>query len=224
MFAQAARNAIEHARPLPVFGYQSLHEPEDHLDETTSPQEDQPQHDEDGSGSSPIHKPSFGPDLVTADFAELCEKISNDVQLSLDEALRSVGTGVAERAGTEVEVNVSQDIALTSDAFDDGEDALLLLVAAEAAGNIVKHAEATRVVIDLTIDDGSAVLRVVDDGVGFDAANQLASLDADEGLLSNQEGLGFVMDQIIDSDGTFQIGSTPGEGTTIVARLPISHG
>ena len=156
------------------------------------------------------------PDIAPLDATE------PDTAVSLDDALRSVGDDVATRAGTEVEVHVSQDIDLTSGAFDDGENALLLRIAEEAAGNIVKHAGASRVIIDLTMDDGTAVLRVEDDGVGFDAAGQLASLEADEGLLSTDDGLGYFMDQVIDLDGTFQIGSTPGEGTTIVARLPIS--
>lgn len=145
-----------------------------------------------------------------------------DAGHALDDALRSVGDDVATRAGTEVEVNISQDIGLARATFDDGEHALLLRIAEEAAGNIVKHADASRVIIDLTMDDGSAVLRVEDDGIGFDAAGQLASIEADEGLLSTEDGLGYIMEQVIDLDGTFQIGSTPGEGTTIVARLPIN--
>ena len=221
LVARAAFNAIEDARSMPIFGYQPLNESQDQASATATLDEQQTSGDETTSVGAGNDQQPFERDELASASLEYQDAGSSAVEQSFDSALRSMADDVTQKAGTEVELNVTQEIVLTGDAFNDGKDKLLLLVAAEATSNIVQHSEATRVVIDLTVDDGSAVLRVVDDGIGFDAAAQLASLDADEGLLSNKDGLGFVMDQIIDSDGTFQIGSTPGEGTTIVARLPI---
>jgi signal transduction histidine kinase len=44
----------------------------------------------------------------------------------------------------------------------------LLRIGQEAVSNVVRHAQASAVRVELAYDDGSVVLRVVDDGRGFD--------------------------------------------------------
>ena len=46
----------------------------------------------------------------------------------------------------------------------------LLLIAREALSNAIRHSRATRVRLSVRVEDGSAVLMVQDDGVGFDPA------------------------------------------------------
>ncbi len=96
----------------------------------------------------------------------------------------------------------------------DGRVALCLLrVVQEALQNVAKHSHATRVDVVLTSADGHELtLAVVDDGVGFDAAE--ASQAKGIGLINMRERVRLV-------GGTFALSSTPGAGTRIEARVPV---
>jgi NarL family two-component system sensor histidine kinase LiaS len=74
--------------------------------------------------------------------------------------------------------------------------------------NASRHAEATVLRIVLTAEDGVAVVRVSDDGVGFD----VAGLTVESGIATMRRFVEFC-------GGELRIGSTPGEGTVVEARL-----
>jgi signal transduction histidine kinase len=82
----------------------------------------------------------------------------------------------------------------------------------EALQNTLKHSQASRLAVVLTVDGGDLVLRVNDYGQGFDteAANQTGSL----GLVSMRERMRMV-------GGAFVIHSEIGKGTQIEARARI---
>ena len=81
--------------------------------------------------------------------------------------------------------------------------------------NVAKHAKARQVTVTVDqLDDGRVRLRVRDDGVGFDASNTAQLLrEGHVGLAGMRERAGLV-------EGTLEIGSIPGHGTTIEVRLP----
>ncbi|MEP7177805.1 MAG: ATP-binding protein [Pseudonocardiales bacterium] len=94
--------------------------------------------------------------------------------------------------------------------------ATLYRCAREALANIVKHAEATHVTVDLREDAGTVVLRVRDDGRGMAAAD----LDRRaEGHL----GLQLLRDAANDAGGELSIDTELGAGTAVTLRLPM-HG
>jgi PAS domain S-box-containing protein len=90
----------------------------------------------------------------------------------------------------------------------------------EALNNIANHAHAHRVVVSFELDMGNhegkdegkdyIVLKIDDDGVGFDSKNIRAGI----GLLGMRE-------RVITAGGEFAICSVPGSGTHIVAQLPL---
>ena len=84
-------------------------------------------------------------------------------------------------------------------------------IAQEALHNIVKHAQATRVDIRLTTEDGALTLVVQDNGVGFDSG----------GAFPGHIGLRSMRERTAKSNGTIEITSAPGAGTCITARLRI---
>lgn len=90
----------------------------------------------------------------------------------------------------------------------------LYRIAQEALNNVYKHAEAGRADVILEHRDKSVVLIIEDDGKGFDP-NEKINIDDGLGLISMRERAALV-------GGTLEIESTPGEGTTIFARIPIS--
>jgi two-component system CheB/CheR fusion protein len=88
----------------------------------------------------------------------------------------------------------------------------LYRIAQEALNNVVKHAEAGRVDVILERRDGNVVLIVEDDGKGFDPS---AAAEGDSGM-----GLLNMRERAALADGTLEIESEPGRGTTVFARAP----
>ena len=86
----------------------------------------------------------------------------------------------------------------------------LYRVAQEALHNTIKHAGASQVKVQLGRTDEAIILEIRDNGRGFDSAG---SFPGHLGLLSMQERIGHL-------EGVLSIESTPGEGTTIRARVP----
>jgi signal transduction histidine kinase len=90
-------------------------------------------------------------------------------------------------------------------------------VAQEALTNVVRHAGARRVSLEVCQTDRDLILAVRDDGVGFDvgAAARKARGGSSMGLLSMQERVSL-------AHGEFHLQSTPGSGTRIRARFPLT--
>jgi hypothetical protein len=87
-------------------------------------------------------------------------------------------------------------------------ETVALRVVQEAVRNSSRHAEATELRIVLSVEDGVAVVRVSDDGVGFD----LAALPAESGIATMRRFVEFC-------GGELHIDSTKGAGTVVEARL-----
>jgi signal transduction histidine kinase len=90
----------------------------------------------------------------------------------------------------------------------------LYRIAQEALQNIVKHAAARTVRVTFSIESGTATLRVVDDGRGFDRSG---SDSAGYGLASMAWRAELVGGELV-------LHSEPGEGTSVTARVPEGSG
>jgi signal transduction histidine kinase len=87
----------------------------------------------------------------------------------------------------------------------------LFRIAQEALGNAVKHGAAKRIAVRLQRSGSDVSLDVSDDGVGFDRSR----LAAASGL-----GLITMRERASQLDGTFDVDSAPGRGTTIRVVIP----
>jgi PAS domain S-box-containing protein len=97
----------------------------------------------------------------------------------------------------------------------DGIMALSFLrVVQEALHNVAKHSRAKNITVRLNGSGGELRLDIRDDGVGFDL--EAARLAAGLGLISMRERIHLI-------GGEFDIVSSPGSGTRITARAPISE-
>lgn len=127
-------------------------------------------------------------------------------ELGLVEALRAEGERCAHR-GLHVWAHldplpdvVSKEVALC-----------LFRVAQEALSNVLHHAAAKVATVRLRQMDGGLFLAVSDNGVGFVRDHPKGGMNL--GLLSMRERVRLV-------NGTLDIESAPGDGTTIVAWVP----
>jgi signal transduction histidine kinase len=120
-------------------------------------------------------------------------------------ALQELCRAYRERLGVTVDADLDP-VELASPT----EHAVLRVVQ-EALANAVKHAQPTQIRLRLHQEDGQVAVTVSDDGGGFDP--QLA--EQRHGL-----GLGLMRQRVAELGGTFQLDSTPGQGTSVRILLP----
>jgi two-component system NarL family sensor kinase len=139
-------------------------------------------------------------------------RISHDLRpailddLGLAAALHHLGQEVALSSGSKVHFS-SEGV---TDALPDVANTVLFRLAQEALTNIERHAGAGEIRISLTGDGSGVVLRISDNGRGFDA-NGIA--------LHPQRGIGLrnMMERMDAIGGRFEIVSSPA-GTVVLAR------
>lgn len=136
---------------------------------------------------------------------------------SLPEALQRL----AERWSQESGVAASVTVTGTPHSLTPDIKVTLLRVAQEALTNCLKHARARQVVMTVSYMNNLVALNVQDDGVGFDPAH--LRLDS-----SNQSAGGFgltaMRERVEQLRGTLIVESAPGEGTTLMAAVPVAVG
>lgn len=114
--------------------------------------------------------------------------------------------------GDGVRVELVADSHVTLD--PEGEE-LVYRTAQEALRNVRAHAQARTARVSLQRDNGSAVLIVTDDGVGFDTDTMARRRG------ENHLGLELLEDRARRLGGKLATVSTPGAGTTVRLELPI---
>jgi signal transduction histidine kinase len=80
----------------------------------------------------------------------------------------------------------------------------------EALTNVIKHAQASQVWVDLSQEEDQIVLTIQDNGIGFSGEEQI----------SNGIGLAGLRERITIAGGTLTVSSTPKRGTILSVRLP----
>ena len=130
--------------------------------------------------------------------------------LGLAEALQVESDHFRSLSGIEVELAL-RDVP---DSVPRGAAICLFRVAQEALRNVDRHARARAVEIRLQGLDGGLQLAVRDDGVGFDPA---------EGSGRRSLGHASMRERIHLAGGELDIESAPGQGTTVVAWVPLGE-
>jgi signal transduction histidine kinase len=86
----------------------------------------------------------------------------------------------------------------------------LYRIAQEALNNVVKHARAGRISLSLQVSSADLVLRIEDDGVGFDPT----------GGFPGHLGLKTMQERAAQVGGKCEISSSPGVGTVVQVSVP----
>ncbi|NGZ03625.1 MAG: hypothetical protein CV090_11315 [Nitrospira sp. WS238] len=130
--------------------------------------------------------------------------------LGLPAALTQLADDWSARTGTKV-VIVQEEMV---DPLPRAIASCLYRVVQESLVNVMKHAQAARVELELTCGGQDITLSIYDNGVGF-------NLDA---IHSRYPGLGLVnmRERVRSVGGRFDLHSEPGRGTHITVQIPFS--
>ena len=118
----------------------------------------------------------------------------------------------------QIEINALLDVDVRIDADADASLSqrareAVFYVAADALGNVARHARARHVIIRLRGEEGVVVLEITDDGVGFQTGDAVAGL-----------GLRNMRERAFNVGARLDVESHPGSGTRLVLRMPVATG
>ncbi len=88
-----------------------------------------------------------------------------------------------------------------------------------AIGNIVRHSQAKNATVTLERRDDELLLRVTDDGVGFDVSKVTDVEESGRG-----HGVFSMRERLMLLGGVGSIESQLGHGTVVIGRIPLGHG
>jgi PAS domain S-box-containing protein len=100
-------------------------------------------------------------------------------------------------------------------AFDPDTEINIYRLIQESLNNVKKHAEADYVVVKFVASVPDIIIRIQDNGKGFDVDERLVSAVAERRM-----GLQSMTQRVAFLNGTIKINSRPGEGTTIIVNIP----
>ncbi len=153
-----------------------------------------------------ISKSLITPGLREIGLVESIEDIIDD--------LRVAGGGVAGgaaggAAGDKMAIHLDLE-NISEDQIEDPRKLAVFRIVQEQLNNIVKHAQATRVLIRLSGEEDHIVLTVADNGVGFDVSRYRKGV-----------GITNIISRAELFNGKVEIVSSPGEGCTMTVNLPM---
>lgn len=115
--------------------------------------------------------------------------------------------------GARHQLKVQLDVEDEPDVSIDMKESLYR-IAQEGMNNIAKHARAQHLSLQLKVESGGLILKISDDGAGFDTDQQFPG----------HLGLHTMRERAEKVGGTFTIESAPNEGTHIQVRIPTTRG
>jgi signal transduction histidine kinase len=126
--------------------------------------------------------------------------------LGLKVAMQTYCTEFTRRTHLPVIFEAEQSLPDLPDAYN----ITLYRTLQEALTNVIKHAHASQVWVDLSMDDDEVTLTIQDNGIGF----------GEEQPGSNGIGLAGLRERITIAGGTLTVSSTPKRGTILSAQFP----
>jgi signal transduction histidine kinase len=118
---------------------------------------------------------------------------------------------LTESFALQTDIDVRFESGLGEERLSPEVETALYRIVQESLTNIVKHAQARSVSVVLVPKPDSVALVIEDDGQGFDPA---ATREGGFGIEGMRERVGLL-------EGRLQVESRPGEGSTIVAEVPV---
>lgn len=109
-------------------------------------------------------------------------------------------------------MRVSLDVVGFQDRLDQQVETTLYRIIQEAVSNVVKHADASRLSIQLVNDEEGITVTVEDNGCGFELEKR---------TYSDGVGLKNIASRVNLLNGTLEMESAPHKGTVLVVQIPV---
>jgi two-component system sensor histidine kinase UhpB len=122
-------------------------------------------------------------------------------------AIEDISALITTARGIRFQLNTD---SFDEDALSEGHKLALYRIVQEQLNNIVKHARATEVQIELYTSEGTAVLRIRDNGRGFDTAVRPKGI-----------GLSNIASRASFYNGAMEVLSAPGQGCELRVTLAL---
>lgn len=117
---------------------------------------------------------------------------------------------LADQARSNALIDVDVDIdEASAERLDRARREAAYYIAADALGNIARHARARHASVRLFGADGAVILQITDDGVGFDFETSTTG-----------HGLHNMRERAFAVGGTLEVNSAPGQGARVRLELP----
>ena len=136
----------------------------------------------------------------------------SDVHQSLVHSVKNLAANISNTNKLNIEVI---DFGL-DDTIHQETEFIIFRIIQELITNIIKHAKAENVSIDLNLFDNAFGLVVSDDGIGF---------DTEKTFTDNKSGIGLnsIKEKMVELNGTFVVDSSLENGTTIMIEIPLKQ-
>jgi signal transduction histidine kinase len=133
----------------------------------------------------------------------------------LSPALDQLAEKMKETHNQNVVIRLGRDVEKTLDSHQQG---VIFYIVEEAVGNARKHAQAELISVNLYCQDDVVVVKISDNGKGFDLGKVTNNYDqrGSLGMVNMRERA-----QLLDA--TLNIDSAPGQGTTITVYVPMKE-
>jgi two-component system NarL family sensor kinase len=130
------------------------------------------------------------------------------IKLGLASAVREFIT----KLSTVPNLKIDLEIVGLDERLDQQVESVLYRVIQETMNNIIRHAKANRIGLQLIRHEKELTVMIEDNGVGFDTS-----------LIKNSEGLGLkgIISRIEFLNGSVDFDSAVGKGTTVIIELPL---
>ncbi|OGN99713.1 MAG: hypothetical protein A2Y59_01310 [Chloroflexi bacterium RBG_13_52_14] len=154
----------------------------------------------------------------TTSIIEGVRRLSHDLRpatldrLGLVPALEWLASSVEKVSGINVKVEVQGD----EKRLPVEVELVLFRIAQEALSNVRRHSQATSAKLLVEFDDKKAIIIMTDNGIGFIPPGEMGDL-----LKEGRLGLAGIQERVRLLNGSLNIESQPGKGTTLIVEAPL---
>lgn len=150
------------------------------------------------------------------DLANLTKSLHTDriTQIGLVESIHFELENINRTGLLEIEFGVSG----MEESLDEQKSIVVFRIFQENLNNILKHSKAQKIQVALTYLDDKFIMKITDDGVGFNIAEKKNSTSSAAGV-----GLKSIFNRAKLIGAEIDMQSEPGKGTIISIQLPLTH-
>jgi len=160
--------------------------------------------------ANPVEQKDIAKQIIS-EIREICSRLRPAIldDLGLVPAIEWLLDGVSKHS--DILTQLSLNDITEEDRFAPDIEQALFRITQESINNAIKHAKATSLNVSISMVGKNLILHVTDNGSGFSLAS------------SNKKGFGLsgMRERAFSVGGSFNVQSTPGDGTIITANIPV---